>query len=226
MSKAPLLSCQNVEKIVQNGEHQTKILDRVNLTLQTHQHLAIVGSSGSGKSTLLHILGGLEYPTSGSVYFESHAFQQLNHKHLNIIRNRYIGFIYQFHHLLPAFTVLENVCLPLYIQGISKKEAQKRASALLEQLNLTHRIQHKPSALSGGEKQRTAIARAFITNPKCVFADEPTGNLDQETANTVFNTLLTFHQTSIVLVTHDLQLAKKMDKILQLKNGKLIPFIA
>ncbi len=219
-----VLRASGVAKTYQEGDLRTEVLRAVNFTLKRGETLAIVGSSGAGKSTLLHILGGLDTLTSGEVEVEGRALSELSERERGQVRNRSLGFIYQFHHLLPEFTALENVCMPLWIAGVAKVEAKRRAGELLQRVGLSERLQHKPGELSGGERQRCAVARALVTRPACVLGDEPTGNLDQANALAVYNMLLELkHEigTSFVLVTHDRGLARRMDRVLELQNGIL-----
>ncbi len=220
-----ILRCQAVERSFTEGEISVTVLQQLGFSLQAGERIAIVGSSGSGKSTLLQLLGGLDSPTQGKVSLMGQDFQGLSQAERGHLRNRHLGFIYQFHHLLAEFTALENVCMPLLIRGDKPASAEAKASALLTEVGLGQRLQHKPGELSGGERQRAAVARALVTNPACVLADEPTGNLDQQTANQVYDTMLQLNQannTSLVMVTHDLKLAERMDKIYRLENGRLV----
>ncbi len=222
------IACYKLTKIFNDGASEVKVLSNVNLTVQRGERVAIVGPSGAGKSTLLHILGGLDTPTGGRVLIAGNDMAQLTDADRSHIRNQYLGFVYQFHHLLPEFTVLENVCIPLLIRGVTPPEAQEKALALLSKVGLEHRYKHKLGELSGGERQRTAIVRALVTDPVCVLADEPTGNLDSRTAERVYQSMLDLNNelnTSLVIVTHDLTLANKMDRILHLENGGLELFV-
>jgi lipoprotein-releasing system ATP-binding protein len=219
-----VLFCENLQKTFDDGHLKVEVLKNVNLTVKQGERLAIVGQSGSGKSTLLHLLGGLDKPTNGTVQVAGKDIYQMDAAQAGRWRNQHLGFVYQFHHLLAEFTALENVSMPLLIRGLSVKQAQARAADLLAQVGLAQRMAHKPSELSGGERQRAAIARALVTEPQCLLADEPTGNLDGKTAQQVYETLLALNQkmhTSLVIVTHDMGLAQKMDKIVQLNNGCL-----
>jgi len=200
------------------------VLGGVDLSLSAGQSLAIVGASGSGKSTLLHILGGLESPSSGSVKLMGHDLSEQNTTQLGRLRNQHLGFVYQFHHLLPEFSAWENVAMPLWLRRGDPIESQSKALHLLKRLGLEHRAEHRPSELSGGERQRVAMARALVTQPACVLADEPTGNLDRATAKEVFNLMLEFTKsfnTSFIVVTHDHELARMCERTLYLKNGQL-----
>jgi lipoprotein-releasing system ATP-binding protein len=219
-----VLTSINLAKSFTDGGLQTHVLDNINLSVNKGDRLAIVGSSGSGKSTLLHLLGGLDTPTEGQVLVNGEDIHALNHKAASRLRNQQLGFVYQFHHLLPEFTAVENVAMPLVIGGEAPLPAQQKASDLLEKVGLGHRLEHKPSELSGGERQRAAMARALITEPACLLADEPTGNLDHRTAQSMFDLLLQLNNdlgTALVIVTHDNELAGKMDRIMTLMDGVL-----
>tara|TARA_R110000868_G_scaffold8205_3_gene42600 strand:- start:186444 stop:187121 length:678 start_codon:yes stop_codon:yes gene_type:complete len=216
--------CRNLSKHFREGRDSLTVLDDVNLTIERGQTVAILGRSGSGKSTLLHLLGGLDKPSNGEVLINDINIAELSEPQLCRLRNKTLGFIYQFHHLLPEFTALENVAMPLLIGQHKSEEARETAKALLEKVGLAERIQHKPSELSGGERQRVAIARALVSQPHCVLADEPTGNLDKQTADHVFNMMLDINRdlnTSLVIVTHDESLAAKLDVTYVLEDGKL-----
>ncbi|ATM95395.1 lipoprotein transporter ATP-binding subunit [Yersinia frederiksenii] len=224
MSKHPLLQCLNLCKRYQEGQLHTDVLRNVSFTIEAGELMAIVGSSGSGKSTLLHLLGGLDSPTSGEVIYQGRSLNQLSSTAKAELRNRELGFIYQFHHLLPDFTALENVAMPLLIGGAKPNDAQEKAHAMLAAVGLEKRSKHRPSELSGGERQRVAIARSLVNNPSLVLADEPTGNLDQRNADSIFNLLgeLNVRQgTAFLVVTHDLQLAKRMSRQLEMRDGQL-----
>ena len=223
MSKV-VLSCRNLGKRFTQGELDVSVLDAVNLSISEGDRVAIMGTSGSGKSTLLHLLGGLDRPTTGEVELLGQRLADLREREISRLRNEALGFIYQFHHLLGEFTLLENVAIPLLIGNVSVEEAESRASALLEQVGLKSRIKHKPGELSGGERQRAAIARALVTKPRCVLADEPTGNLDRKTADAVYELMLELNQAyevSFLVVTHDPKLAARMDKQWHLEDGTL-----
>ena len=219
-----LLSCQNVSKFYQEGTQQTEVLKQVSFSMQPSELVAIVGSSGSGKSTLLHTLGGLEQPSSGEVFIKGQSLQQMTPNALAKLRNQYLGFVYQFHHLMADFTALENVMMPMLIGQQNKTEAQDRAEQILSAVGLQHRISHRPSALSGGERQRVAIARALVNNPALVLADEPTGNLDHKTTESIFELIQQLNQEkqiAFLLVTHDLSLAEKLNRRLIMQDGVL-----
>ena len=219
-----ILSCRDLCKTFSQGALNVPVLKGVNLDVGRGERLAIIGSSGSGKSTLLHLLGGLDKATSGSVQILGQDIFTLNETKRGELRNRSLGFVYQFHHLLMEFTALENVAMPLFIRGMSRKQAEPVAAQMLEWVGLSHRIQHLPAELSGGERQRVAVARALVTEPACVLADEPTGNLDRASATALFELMQSLNerlQTSFIVVTHDLELAGKMQKQLKLVDGAL-----
>jgi lipoprotein-releasing system ATP-binding protein len=259
-----VLSCEGLAMTYSEGNLHTPVFDGLDLSVRRGETVAILGASGAGKSTLLHLLGGLDTPTAGEVYVGGHRMNGLPDRSRGILRNQSLGFIYQFHHLLPEFTALENVMLPVLLSGRSVRakrarswggvvmavprylffdlplamvrsvsesvdapsvaQARQRATALLESVGLGHRLQHKPGELSGGERQRAAVARALINRPACVLGDEPTGNLDEKTAATVFEIMLSLNReqgTSLVLVTHDRRLARRLDRVLELHEGKL-----
>lgn len=224
MTNDIVLRASHVAKTYEEGDLRTTVLTNASFTLKRGETLAIVGASGSGKSTLLHIIGGLDTLTNGEVEVEGSMLSKLSDAERGRVRNRSLGFIYQFHHLLPEFTALENVCMPLLIRGVGIPEAQKQAAALLERVGLGKRLEHKPSELSGGERQRCAVARALVTRPSCVLGDEPTGNLDEDNAAHVYELMLELNReigTSFILVTHDSRLAARMDRTLELHNGEL-----
>ena len=224
MSDKSVLSCRNLGKSYEEGPQTVVVLSNVELELLPGERVAIVGTSGSGKSTLLNMLGGLDTPSQGSVWLAGEELSALNEKARGLLRNRALGFVYQFHHLLPEFTALENVMMPVLLAGGSTAEAQRRAQVLLESVGLGHRLAHKPGELSGGERQRAAVARALVNNPACVLGDEPTGNLDEKTAAVVFEQMLALNRaqaTSLVLVTHDRRLARRLDRVMELREGRL-----
>ncbi|TYB17917.1 lipoprotein-releasing ABC transporter ATP-binding protein LolD [Aggregatibacter actinomycetemcomitans] len=219
-----LLSCQNISKFYQEGTQQTEVLKQVSFAMQQGELVAIVGSSGSGKSTLLHTLGGLDQPSGGEVFIKGQSLQQMTPNTLAKLRNQYLGFVYQFHHLMADFTALENVMMPMLIGRQNKSEAQALAEQMLSAVGLQHRISHRPSALSGGERQRVAIARALVNNPALVLADEPTGNLDHKTTESIFELIQQLNQEkhiAFLLVTHDLSLAEKLNRRLIMQDGVL-----
>ena len=219
-----LLSCQQITKFYQEGTQQTEVLKQVSFSMQPSELVAIVGSSGSGKSTLLHTLGGLDQPSSGEVFIKGQSLQQMSPNALAKLRNQYLGFVYQFHHLMADFTALENVMMPMLIGQQNKTEAHDRAEQILSAVGLQHRISHRPSALSGGERQRVAIARALVNNPALVLADEPTGNLDHKTTESIFELIQQLNQEkqiAFLLVTHDLNLAEKLNRRLIMQDGVL-----
>ncbi len=206
------------------GTLRTPVFAGLELSVQSGETVAILGASGAGKSTLLHLLGGLDTPTAGEVFVAGQKMSALSDAHRGALRNKSLGFVYQFHHLLPEFTALENVMLPVLLSGAHVPDATKRARALLESVGLGHRLEHKPGELSGGERQRAAVARALVNRPACVLGDEPTGNLDEKTAETVFELMLALNReqhTALVLVTHDRRLARRLDRVLELHEGKL-----
>lgn len=220
-----VLSCQALNKTYTEGPQDVQVLANINFEIFPGDRIAIIGSSGSGKTTLLNMLGGLDLPTSGTVKLAGKDYAQLNQKQRGQLRNQHLGFVYQFHHLLAEFTALENAAMPLLIAGKSMPEAKAQALKLLEKVNMAKRAEHKPAELSGGERQRVALARALVTNPSCVLLDEPTGNLDQETAAQVqelIKELAANSGTAFVIVTHDTELANQQNRVLRLNKGQLL----
>ncbi len=219
-----ILSCRDLHKTYQGLD--VAVLNGIYLNIAAGEQVAIVGASGSGKSTLLHLLGGLDVPSSGEVSIQDKNLAQLGEAQKGDLRNQSLGYVYQYHHLLPEFTALENVAMPLLIRRMAREQALALASEMLAKVGLAHRLEHMPGELSGGERQRAALARAMVTQPQCILADEPTGNLDRHTAHAVFDLLLEMNQSqqvSLVVVTHDIELASKMRRQYKLVDGKLLP---
>ena len=224
MHDGEVIRAEGLGKTYAEGKLHTPVFHGLELSVHAGETVAILGVSGAGKSTLLHLLGGLDTPTAGEVFVAGKKMSALSDAARGQLRNRALGFVYQFHHLLPEFTALENVMLPVMLGGAALPDASQRARSLLESVGLGHRLEHKPGELSGGERQRAAVARALVNTPACVLGDEPTGNLDEKTAATVFELMLELNRakrTSLVLVTHDRRLARRLDRVLELHEGKL-----
>ncbi len=220
-----ILNCENISQSFQDGDVTIPVLDDINFQITHGESVAIMGASGAGKSTLLQLLGGLDLPKSGQVILKGTNISNMSTKQRGKLRNKYLGFVYQFHHLLPEFSALENVMMPLLIGKMSNTQAKNQAMKLLERVGLADRVKHRPAQMSGGERQRTAIARALVTNPACMLADEPTGNLDENTAKSVVELMLELNQqqnNAMIIVTHDKALAKKMNKIYELTGRQLL----
>ena len=224
MNKEAVIQCQNVGKTYDDGSLKVEVLRNIDFQVAAGEGIGIIGASGSGKSTLLHILGGLDKPTSGEVKIQGQGLNSLSQVAIGQLRNRHLGFVYQFHHLLPEFSALENVMMPLLVARKSRAEAQAAAAEILEKVGLGSRMTHRPGELSGGERQRAAIARALVTKPDCLLADEPTGNLDRKNATHALEMMLELkHElgTALIVVTHDEQLAKRFDRVLTMDDGSL-----
>jgi len=219
-----VLRCESINKTFQDGDRVIPVLENISFSVSSHESIAIVGRSGTGKTTFMHIMGGIEKPTSGKIYLNNQDVHNLSERKRGFLRNHVLGFIFQFHHLLPEFTAFENICMPLLIRGESLKTIKSKSLYYLEKVGLLARKDHKPNMLSGGERQRIAIARALVAEPKCILADEPTGNLDTESSEQVYDLMMQLAKevgTSFIVVTHDMKLAHKMDRIMLLENRGL-----
>lgn len=220
-----VLRCEDISKTFQDGDRVIPVLENISFSVSSHESIAIVGRSGTGKTTFMHIMGGIEKPTSGKIFLNNQNVHNLSERKRGFLRNHVLGFIFQFHHLLPEFTAFENICMPLLIRGESLKTIKSKSLYYLEKVGLLDRKDHKPNMLSGGERQRIAIARALVAEPKCILADEPTGNLDTESSEQVYDLMMQLAKevgTSFIVVTHDMKLAHKMDRIMLLENRSLL----